>query len=268
MKQLILFLKGAFMGASMLIPGVSGGTMAIILGIYDKLIKAVSNFLHSPKKNFFYLGIVALGGMIGMLLFSKALLHLTELYRMPMMYLFLGAVIGSIPLLCTKAKVKSFSFSVFFFPAVGLAIILLLNSLSSEMVAFSTLTGTVKTLVIIAAGLIAAIALVLPGISVSYMLLILGMYEPALTAIEHLDFTFLIPLGLSILAGIFLSTKGLSYCMEKHTQKTFLIIIGFVLGSVPEVFPGLPVGNDILFCLLTLLLGIAAILALSRYAND
>ena len=256
------------MGASMLIPGVSGGTMAIILGIYDKLIKAVSNFLHSPKKNFFYLGIVALGGMIGMLLFSKALLHLTELYRMPMMYLFLGAVIGSIPLLCTKAKVKSFSFSVFFFPAVGLAIILLLNSLSSEMVAFSTLTGTVKTLVIIAAGLIAAIALVLPGISVSYMLLILGMYEPALTAIEHLDFTFLIPLGLSILAGIFLSTKGLSYCMEKHTQKTFLIIIGFVLGSVPEVFPGLPVGNDILFCLLTLLLGIAAILALSRYAND
>lgn len=268
MKQLILFLKGAFMGASMLIPGVSGGTMAIILGIYDKLIKAVSNFLKSPKKNFFYLGTVALGGVIGMLLFSKALLQLTERFQMPMMYLFLGAVIGSIPLLCTKAKVKSVSFSLFFFPIVGLAIIFLLNSFSSGMVAFSTLTLTVRTLVIIAAGLIAAIALVLPGISVSYFLLILGMYQPTLTAIEQLDFAFLIPLGLSILVGILLSTKGLSYCMEKHTQKTFLIIIGFVLGSIPEIFPGLPSGNNIIICCITLLLGIGAILLLSRYAND
>ena len=91
MKNIIKnLLSGMIIGSSMLIPGVSGGTTAIIIGIYDRLIKAVSDILKDLKKNISFLVQVAVGGIIGILLFSKAVLFLTEQYNFPMMYFLSG----------------------------------------------------------------------------------------------------------------------------------------------------------------------------------
>ena len=89
--------KGMFVGSTMLVPGVSGGSMAMILGIYDKLVTAVSSFGKQKGKNLLFLGTFSLGGILGMVLFANPLLYLIEAYPMMMLYFFLGAVAGGIP---------------------------------------------------------------------------------------------------------------------------------------------------------------------------
>ena len=103
---LLNMLKGLFVGGSMLIPGVSGGSMAMILGIYDKLITSVSSFFKHKKQSMIILGTFVLGAGIGILLFAKPLLYLTDTFTFPMMYLFMGAVVGSIPMIYKKADIK------------------------------------------------------------------------------------------------------------------------------------------------------------------
>lgn len=96
-------------------------------------------------------------------------------------------------------------------------------------------------LFLICAGLVAAVALVLPGISVSYLLLMMDMYNTVIQSISRLYLPYLLPLGAGVLLGIILTTKLLERAMEKHPQQTYLLILGFVLGSLPELFPGFPV---------------------------
>ena len=91
------FISGIIIGAAMLIPGVSGGTTAIILGVYDRLVAAVASFFKDVKKNIIFLAVLAVGGVIGLLGFSKLLLKLVELWEVPMLLLFIGATSGSFP---------------------------------------------------------------------------------------------------------------------------------------------------------------------------
>ena len=105
----------------------------------------------------------------------------------------------------------------------------------------------------------AAIALILPGISVSYLLLLLGIYDRTLNAISSLDIGYLIPLGAGLILGVIATTKVLEYAMKKYPQPTYLIILGFVVGSVAEVYPGLPNGIEWVICIVTLLAGFGII---------
>ena len=89
-------------------------------------------------------------------------------------------------------------------------------------------------------GFVASIALILPGISVSYLLYLLGVYDQILLAISSLSFSLLIPLGGGVIAGILATTKLLEKAMNRYPQATYLIILGFVLGSMWELFPGVP----------------------------
>ena len=119
-------------------------------------------------------------------------------------------------------------------------------------------------LFLICAGLVAAVALVLPGISVSYLLLMMDMYNTVIQSISRLYLPYLLPLGAGVLLGIILTTKLLERAMEKHPQQTYLLILGFVLGSLPELFPGFPVSvPQWLMCLFSLALGGGAIWLLS-----
>lgn len=124
--------------------------------------------------------------------------------------------------------------------------------------------GLLKILFLLAAGMVAAVALVLPGISVSYLLLLLGLYEETMKAIGSLDIAFLLPLGTGVILGILLSTKALEKAMVKCPQMTYLVILGFILGSVAEIFPGIPTGSGILPCILLFAAGFAVIWGMSR----
>lgn len=263
-EKLLTAVKGLVVGGTMLVPGASGGSMAMILGVYDRLVSSVSSFMKHKRASLVFLALFAAGGLLGMLLFAKPLLALIERYPMPMGYFFLGAVAGGIPLIFREARVTRFSWAVVGDVLIGVGVVFLIAALpvgkgQSEMEA-----GIVSFLLLAVAGFIAAVALVLPGISVSYLLLLMGLYDETMRAISKLYLPFLIPLGLGLVAGIVPTTKVLERAMERHPQPTYLIMLGFMLGSMAELFPGLPGWPSVLLCLAALAAGFAIIWAVSR----
>lgn len=233
-----IFLKGLCVGGTMLVPGVSGGSMAMILGIYDKLITSVSSFFACKKRNALFLLLFALGGGAGMLLFANPLLYLLQRYPLVLRWFFIGAVAGSTPMMLKKAQIHSVSWRLPVFLVVGFSAVALFSILPAADASGAENPGA---LFLICAGLVAAVALVLPGISVSYLLLMMDMYNTVIQSISRLYLPYLLPLGAGVLLGIILTTKLLERAMEKHPQQTYLLILGFVLGSLPELFPGFPV---------------------------
>jgi len=257
-----VFFKGLWIGGTMTVPGVSGGTMAILVGIYDRLIGAVSGLI--PKNgnrkvcwkeyrktalhNLLFLTVFLLGAGLGMLLFAKVISGLLEqpVAGGYVRFFFLGAVAGGIPLILTSAKVKKFSAWLILLPVIGAGLVYGLTFLPEEMFSLEAAGGPGAFLLKLIGGIILAIALVLPGVSASQMLYTLGIYEELLACIGDFRIVPLIPLGIGTVLGILLITKTLDTLMTKYPKQTFLIIFGFILGSLPELFPHNAEGNYLL----------------------
>ncbi len=257
-------LKGVIIGGTMLVPGVSGGSMAMILGIYDRLISAVSSFAKHKKENLAFLVIFSLGGILGILVFANPLLRLIERYPMPMLYFFLGAVAGGIPLIVKQSGAKRLSWRSCLYLILGLLVVSLFAFIPSGSFQSEMNAGPASFLLLAAAGVISAAALVLPGISISYLLLLMGIYDEMMRAVSEFYLPFLLPLAAGLVLGILLITKGLEYAMTRHPHPTYFIILGFILGSIGELFPGIPSGWELVLCILTLAAGFFAVLLLSR----
>ena len=284
MKQLETFLKGLWIGGTMTVPGVSGGTMAILLGIYDRLIGAISGLV--PNRNgitdereqavtvagkkhsagsetgkfcwtvyrktalrgILFLSVFLLGPGLGMLAFAKLISGMLEqpVAGGYVRFFFLGAVAGGIPLILASAKVKKFSSWLILLPVVGAGLVYGLTFLPEEMFSLETAGGVGAFLLKLTGGIILAIALVLPGVSASQMLYTLGIYEELIVCISDFRVMPLIPLGIGTVLGILFVTKTLDLLMSKYPKQTFLIIFGFILGSLPELFPRNVTGNYLL----------------------
>ena len=173
--------------------------MAMILGEYERLISSVSSFRKDVKGNAFYLMQFVFPALLGMVLLSNPLLSLIEIFTLPMMYLFMGAVLGGVPLVLREAKIKKFKPIMILYVLIGAAIVLLINLIPEN--AMTQTQGIAGVCIQFAAGIVVSIALVLPGISVSYMLLVMGIYEKVMTAMSNLDILTLLPLFVGLVAG-------------------------------------------------------------------
>jgi putative membrane protein len=278
--DLVLVLKGFLIGSSMSVPGVSGGTMAILLGIYDKLISSISNFFKDIKTNLIYLAKFCIGSFLGIGSLAFVIEWLLEKFPMPVSFFFLGAVIGGIPALYNKTRESKIRFSSVIYFLVGLIVVIAIGFIPAGNIEVSSGTGLLHYILLLITGVIIALALVLPGISTSHMLLVLGMYDSMLAAITNFDIVYIGILGIVTLLGIFLITKPLEWTMNKFPHQTYCMIIGFVLGSTSEIFrfkiaPAIPTNADIAWWIpmiilsaATLVLGCMAIISLSRFSND
>lgn len=240
MKILILILKGAAIGIAMLVPGVSGGTMAIILGVYDDLIHSVSSFFKDIKKNFIFLFYIAIGGIIGVLAFSKLIEYALDNFRYPTMYFFIGIVIGGIPVLYQKVDNSKGQVKNWLYFGLGFIIVLVMSIYNGTIVNLANSTGVLQFIFLFIAGIVISVALILPGISTSFMLLVLGMYDITIKAINNLYVSYLAPIAIGLAFGIIATTKILEHAMKKKPSQTYMLILGFVTGSIIPVFPGLP----------------------------
>lgn len=234
---IITILKGLWIGSTMTVPGVSGGTMAIAVNIYDRLISAVSKFFNDPKKNIIFLIKFCIGAGTGFILLSKFISFLLTdpVASLPLRFFFLGAVAGGIPLIFRKTNVKRVTPTVIICPLAGIASVLLIGLLPEGL--FTASEGVSGFFLQLIAGFIIAVALVLPGISASHMLYMLGMYESIIASISNFDILALIAPGLGLLIGTFLTAKALDKLLSSHVQGTYLVILGFMAGSIPELFP-------------------------------
>jgi len=289
-------IKGIAIGISMMVPGVSGGTMAIVLGIYDRLVHSVAAFFSDWKKNLPFLLQVGAGGAVGVLIFSRFMEGAMMAYPHIMRYLIMGIIIGGLPLLYRKAteelssspakgvsqtpktasaeKSKSQSagtygkskvtISDFAFLVLGIVIVLVMAQEPESLIGIATDGSLVSYIFLLVSGFIIAIGLVLPGISWSFMLLVLGMYEITLNAINTFNIPFLIPLGIGIGLGTIGTAKLIEKFLQKYPRKTYMLIIGFVVGSLAEVFPGIPQGWQIPVSLAAFAAGFALMFVLGK----
>ena len=281
MKFLEHIIIGIIIGISNIVPGVSAGTMFVILGIFKKLIDQVGLCLDEVKtmvknitkfkeknggiravgimfKNIFmsqktFLIPIAIGMIFAIYFVAKLFSILNPEQILYRNYIFLGLILGGIPALFKELKkgtditnIKKRKISIYIFMIIGFAMmfalyLLKVNGIGLRKVGYEELS-IAMAIPLFLVGAIAAASMVIPGISGSMVVLILGYYELMTLSISKLNMIFIIPFAIGILVGIMAILKLIKYLLDKHYTRTYSCIVGFVVGSLLMVFPGLPVG--------------------------
>ncbi len=246
-EKLILFIKGIVLGVAFVIPGVSGGTLAVLMGIYEELIEAASNFYKSIadfKKYIMYLLPIGLGIIFSVAVFAKLIKFGLDKAPIITILIFLGMIIGGIPALVRNVKGTKINLKDMTLMLVGLIIVismLIFHKSNSNVVLTNMSIGGYITLFLV--GAIAAVTMVVPGISGSFTLMLIGYYEPILNLVNDITsfknlgpnliliFTFM----LGVFIGIIFISKIIEWCLKHYKRETYYAIIGFVLSSIISV---------------------------------
>ncbi|AYV68604.1 DUF368 domain-containing protein [Niallia circulans] len=253
--------RGFIMGISDLIPGVSGGTIAVILGIYDRLLDAISGFFsRNWKKQLGFLIPLAVGMGAALLLLSRLIEFLLENYHEPTQFFFIGLIIGVIPLMLKEARPKKNFGSGHYIILTIAAIIIASMAFMHPVKSIEPITSLTvwSVLGLFLSGWLASMAMLLPGISGSFILLLLGVYSTAINALSTWNIPVIIVLGLGAIIGFIGSSKGIKYALSHFPHITYAIIIGLIIGSLFVVFPGMVSGaTSIILCIITFGLGLS-----------
>lgn len=275
----INILKGFAMGTSDLVPGVSGGTIALLLGIYNQFIASISGiFSRRFWPSFTFLIPIIIGMLLAMGSLSNLFNYLLSQHHIPTMFFFGGLIIGIVPYLLKISNYKtSFTTKHYMMIIAGIAILIVITLMNnSDKHAGETLTLSTGLIIkYFIAGMCASSAMLLPGISGSFMLLVFGVYGTVMLAISEvvkLNFAglpILLAVGFGVLAGFIISSKIIQYFLTHHKLMTFALIIGFVVGSLFAVFPGLPTNIVMWFVsLVVFIIGFIVSLTLGRITAE
>ncbi|HBE7158565.1 DUF368 domain-containing protein [Staphylococcus aureus] len=275
----INILKGFAMGTSDLVPGVSGGTIALLLGIYNQFIASISGiFSRRFWPSFTFLIPIIIGMLLAMGSLSNLFNYLLSQHHIPTMFFFGGLIIGIVPYLSKISNYKtSFTTKHYMMVIAGIAILIVITLMNNgDKHAGETLTLSTSLIIkYFIAGMCASSAMLLPGISGSFMLLVFGVYGTVMLAISEvvkLNFAglpILLAVGFGVLAGFIISSKIIQYFLTHHKLMTFALIIGFVVGSLFAVFPGLPTNIVMWFVsLVVFIIGFIVSLTLGRITAE
>lgn len=239
---LSLFIKGAAMGAANVIPGVSGGTIAFITGIYERLIYALKSFnakaagflLKGKFKDFVqytdlgFLTALGTGVAVSILSLAKLLEYLLMNYEVLVLAFFFGLILASVYYVGKQIQKWNASTIVSLIIGTAIAIGISLLNPAKENDSFWY---------VLICGIVAICSMILPGLSGSFILIIMGNYLLVLRSISSFDFGILIPLGLGVVVGMVAFSNLLSYIFEKIPDITIALLTGFILGSLNILWP-------------------------------
>lgn len=240
MEHVINVLKGIVIGVANAIPGVSGGTMMVIMKVFDRLLGAVTLNLKKLKENFVFLLTIVIGMGIGVILSSKVLSVCFEQFYVQTQFFFMGVVLGSLPMIYKEATKEKKLSPIHLIPfIIGVAVIigvsLVSESMGANTVRTSLDTSTFIYLTIIS--IVAAAAMIMPGLSGSLVLLILGGYQTVIQAVDEMNIPILIPVAIGVIIGIVLCAKLITICLKKWQRGTYSVILGLIFGSFYAIFP-------------------------------
>ena len=233
------FLVSILIGIGVVLPGVSGSAIAILVGIYDKVLTVLNDSSIKTLKKIIILFPIIIGIMVGVIIFGNILLKIYEYYEFQMKYIFIGLIFGGVPILVNELKdnggvlkMKTLIFSVIF----SLLLIVIPSVISYDNV------SNLNPIKLFIAGILYISGKIIPGISSSFFMMLLGMYERVLLmlskpfSLSYFEWISLIPF---IIVGVIILIKVVNYLFNKHLSLTYSIIIGFVCGSTLSIFPGL-----------------------------
>lgn len=230
---------GMILGVSNIIPGVSAGTMAVVIGIYGKLIDSISGIFKNFKNNFRFLFFIGIGVLGGVIFFSNIIKKLLDRYPSQMNYLFMGLIIGGVGVLFREIKIYKSKKSDYVYFLITFLILVVMKFLYVNDGANIISEINFKNLVyLFLSGFIAAGAMVIPGVSGSFILILFGMYNSIISALSNFNIIILFPFGVGVLVGIIVMIKVIEFFIKKFKVRTYMAIIGLVIGSVFSIFPG------------------------------
>ena len=264
--EILTIIKGFIIGGSMLIPGVSGGTMAMILKLHRRLITSISSFMKHKKESVLFLLQFCIGAGAAWLILSRPMVALNGAFPKQMACFVVGAIVGGIPVIYRETKETKFSIWSLVFLAIGLVLVFGLAALPRNGFENSG-SGLGGVMIQFLAGILGALALILPGISFSSMLYMMGVYDFIWGAVGNRDVVALLPFGLGMIIGILFLTKFLDVAMTRFPHATYMIILGFVIGSIWDILkemPAAPAGVEIPVCIALMAAGFLIIYLLSR----
>lgn len=230
------FFKGILIGAGAILPGISSGVLCVIFGIYESLLNCVFNFFKNIKQNFKFLFPLVAGGLVGIIIFGNILKYLFFAYPIQIKFIFIGLILGSIPAIfkegTSKEKFKpQYLIFTLFSLILGILLVILENNLPNST------SNEYNFLFLIFSGFLMSAGVIIPGVSSTLILMLLGIYEFYLDAVATFYLPFLIPLGIGLFIGSLICMKITQFLLNKYHAQTFFTIIGFTIGSIFVLFP-------------------------------
>lgn len=244
MNFLTLLLKGFIIGIAKIIPGVSGALIAISFGIYEKAIKAISNFFENPINNFLFLFPIGLGVLLSISLTSGLILYFINNYYFPTILLFIGLIMGGIPSLIDNINIKKVKFIHILILTLSFSTVFLIFLVNGQHFFVETSNELINFLLFLIIGFIDALTMIIPGISGTAVMMILGCYNLLLNFLSSLTsvasiFTNIfkvIPYLLGIVLCVIILSKVMTYLFDKKKEYMYCGILGFTLSSVLSLF--------------------------------
>ena len=244
MNFLTLLLKGFIIGIAKIIPGVSGALIAISFGIYEKAIKAINNFFENPINNFLYLFPIGLGVLLSISLTSGLILYFINNYYFPTILLFIGLIMGGIPSLIDNINIKKVKFIHILILTLSFSTVFLISLVSGQHFFVETSNELINFLLFFIIGFIDALTMIIPGISGTAVMMILGCYNlllnflSSLTSMEAIfsNIFKVIPYLLGIVLCVVILSKVMTYLFDKKKEYMYCGILGFTLSSVLSLF--------------------------------
>lgn len=233
----------------MLVPGISGGTIAIILDIYNELLSSLSDLFKDFKKNFLYLFIAFFGGIVGVIISSFILEFFISNFHFELVFIFIGIMLKYIFTTLNNKNIK-LSYKIVYI-IIGLIFGYLIT-----LIPIGLIDSYNNVFILLLLGIFLAIALILPGISVSYVLLIFGLYDTIIISIKEINIMYLFKIGIFLIIGLLLVIKVLNYFIKKKSLITEYIIVGFIISSIFNVIPKIHIFSEIVYAIIFILLGI------------
>lgn len=263
MNFIVDMIKGMIIGVANVIPGVSGGTMMVSMGIYEKIIGAVNTLFKNFKKSVLTLLPIGVGLILGVAVFSFVIPYCLEEYPFPTSFCFIGLIMGGIPAIVKPAKESlavenkkiSVSHILVFVALFALAVVMAaMNETETNSANFDLDPGFIIIMFLV--GVISAATMVIPGVSGSLVLMILGFYSGIMGSISGfissvLEFNWneiwyycgiLIPFGIGVVVGIFAVAKLMEWLFAKFRSQTYCGILGLIVASPIAII--LKMGNN------------------------
>lgn len=232
---------GIILGVANVIPGVSGGTMAVVFNVYERLLSVITLNVKKIFSEWRFIIPLGCGVVFGIILFSKVITFLFMTYPVPTNMFFCGLIAGSIPLVLRKipgkgVKKLSLSISICLLASFTVMVVMLLIAPEESTIIYTDMTPSLFMRLFVSAAL-AAVAMIIPGISGSFLMIVMGMYTTIIASVSNMNIPFLIPVALGVAFGLLFGAKLVTYLMSRVPFQTYGAIFGLVAGSLLIIFP-------------------------------
>ncbi|WP_245676788.1 DUF368 domain-containing protein [Bacillus solimangrovi] len=261
--------RGMIMGMTDLIPGVSGGTIAMILGIYNQLITGLNQlFSKEWKKEIGFFLPLLIGILISFLLLSNVMETLLRDYPQPTYFFFIGLIIGLIPYLFQSIQYKK-TFTRKHYTLVIVSALVVASTVffsDNEVNGIVIELGWDEFITLFFSGWLASTAMLLPGVSGSFVLLVLGVYPTVIHGLSVLNFAIISAVGLGILVGLIVTGKVIYLLFKRFKVATYAVMVGLLIGSIVVIYPGFQADMKLaILSVTTFIFGVIGAMLLGKY---